>query len=91
MLSRSGSERVRQLPCPPGTSTAAEADKLLLDRGNAGARPSEKWLSARQYFTKLLESYPQSAFRADAKLGVGDSYLGENNSGSFVFALERIS
>jgi outer membrane protein assembly factor BamD len=70
---------------PQGTSTAADADKLLLDRGNQ-ALVEHKWISARQYFTKLLDSYPQSAFRADAKLGVGDSYLGENNSASYVFA-----
>ena len=41
---------------------------------------------ARQYFAELLESYPQSPLRAEAKLGVGDSYLGENNSGSYVYA-----
>jgi outer membrane protein assembly factor BamD len=34
----------------------------------------------------LLESYPQSPLRAEAKLGVGDSYLGENNSGAYVYA-----
>jgi outer membrane protein assembly factor BamD len=73
---------------PAGTSTAADADKVLLDRGNA-ALTDRKWSSARQYFTKLLDSYPQSAYRADAKLGVGDSYQGEETSGSFVFALNE--
>jgi len=68
-----------------GTSTAADADKLLLDRGTE-ALAAQHWTVARQYFTKLLDSYPQSAFRADAKLGVGDSYVGENTSASFVFA-----
>ena len=38
------------------------------------------------YFSELLESYPQSPLRADAKLGVGDSFLGENNSASYVYA-----
>ena len=70
---------------PPGTSTAADADKLLIDRGTQ-ALADKKWIASRQYFTKLLDSYPQSAFRADAKLGVGDSYLGENTSASYVFA-----
>jgi len=73
---------------PTGTSTAADADKLLMDRGSQ-ALAGEKWLTARQYFTKLLDSYPQSAFRADAKLGVADSYLGENTSASYVFALNE--
>jgi len=66
----------------------ADADKVLLDRGNAALK-DHKWSSARQYFTKLLDSYPQSPYRADAKLGVGDSYLGEGNSGSYVFALNE--
>jgi outer membrane protein assembly factor BamD len=69
----------------PGTSTAADADKLLLERGTQ-ALAEKKWIAARQYFTKLLDSYPQSALRADAKLGVGDSYLGENSAASYVFA-----
>jgi outer membrane protein assembly factor BamD len=73
---------------PKGTSTAADADKVLLDRGNE-ALAGKKWASARQYFTKLLDSYPQSPYRADAKLGVGDSYLGEDTSGSYVFALNE--
>jgi outer membrane protein assembly factor BamD len=73
---------------PPGTSAAADADKLLLDRGTQ-ALADQRWMTARQYFTKLLDSYPQSALRADAKLGVGDSYLGEDTSGSYVFALNE--
>lgn len=65
-----------------------EADKLLLDRGNE-ALTAKKYTSARQYFSKLLEGYPQSQYRADAKLGVGDSYLGENNSASYVYAVNE--
>jgi outer membrane protein assembly factor BamD len=73
---------------PKGTSTAADADKLLVDRGTESLA-AKKWAASRQYFTKLLDSYPQSAYRADAKLGVGDSYLGEDTSGSYVFALNE--
>jgi outer membrane protein assembly factor BamD len=65
-----------------------EADKVLVERGNE-ALAAKKWASARQYYSKLLEGYPQSQFRADAKLGVGDSYLGENNSASFVYAVNE--
>jgi outer membrane protein assembly factor BamD len=70
---------------PPGT---AEADKVLLDRGNE-ALADKKWVAARGYFSKLLEGYPQSPHRADAKVGVGDSYLGEGNTASYVFALNE--
>ena len=70
---------------PPVTAAPGEADKLLLERGNAALK-ERQWTRARQYFSELLESYPQSALRAEAKLGVGDSYLGENNAGSYVYA-----
>jgi outer membrane protein assembly factor BamD len=69
----------------PLTVAPGEADKALLDRGQAALK-ERKWATARQYFSELLESYPQSPLRAEAKLGVGDSWLGENNSGSYVYA-----
>lgn len=70
---------------PPVTAGPGEADQLLLDRGNAALK-ERSWTRARTYFSELLESYPQSPLRAEAKLGVGDSYLGENNSASYVYA-----
>lgn len=70
---------------PVGTP---EGDKVLLDRGDE-ALGTRRWVTARGYFSKLLDGYPQSPFRADAKLGVGDSYLGENNTSSYVFALNE--
>ena len=69
----------------PVTAGPGEADKILLDRGNAALK-ERSWTRARTYFSELLESYPQSPLRADAKLGVGDTFLGENNSASYVYA-----
>ena len=70
---------------PPLTAGPGEADQILLDRGNAALK-ERKWTTARTYYAELLESYPQSPLRAEAKLGVGDTYLGENNSASYVYA-----
>lgn len=69
----------------PVTAGPGEADQILLDRGNAALK-DKSWTRARTYFSELLESYPQSPLRAEAKLGVGDSFLGENNSASYVYA-----
>ena len=69
----------------PVTAGPGEADQILLDRGNAALK-EKSWTRARTYFSELLESYPQSPLRAEAKLGVGDSFLGENNSASYVYA-----
>jgi len=70
---------------PPLTAAPGEADQILLEKGNATLK-ERKWATSRQYFSELLESYPQSPLRAEAKLGVGDSFLGENNGGSYVYA-----
>lgn len=70
---------------PPVTAGPGEADQILLERGQAALK-DRSWTRARTYFTELLESYPQSPLRADAKLGVGDTFLGENNSASYVYA-----
>jgi outer membrane protein assembly factor BamD len=70
---------------PPVTAGPGEADQILLDRGQAALK-ERAWTRARTYFSELLESYPQSPLRADAKLGVGDTFLGENNSASYVYA-----
>jgi len=36
-----------------------------------------------------VDSYPQSPFRADAKLGVGDTFLGEGTAESYVLAINE--
>lgn len=69
----------------PVATGPGDADQILLDRGNASIK-EKSWTRARTYFSELLESYPQSPLRAEAKLGVGDSFLGENNAASYVYA-----
>ena len=56
----------------------AEADKFLFERGTELLN-DKKWLTAREFFGRLVDNYPQSPFRPDAKLGLGDAYLGEGN------------
>ena len=68
----------------PPTGTA-EPDRFLFERGTE--QLTEKhWITAREYFRQLVDSYPQSPFRADAKLGIGDTFIGEKSSESFVLA-----
>jgi outer membrane protein assembly factor BamD len=76
--------QTRQL-VPPGT---AQPDRFLFDRGTA-ALNDRKWLSARAYFKELVETYTQSPYRPDAKLGVGDTYLGEGTSEALVLAVNE--
>lgn len=64
---------------------SVDAPKFLFDRGNESLK-DKKWLNAREYFRRLVDTYPGSPYRADAKLGIGDAYLGEGRSDSTVLA-----
>jgi outer membrane protein assembly factor BamD len=77
-----GADRTR---VPPGTT---DPDKLLFERGTA-ALNDRKWLTAREYFRQIVDGYPQSPYRADAKLGLADTYLGERTAQSYVLAINE--
>lgn len=68
---------------PPGT---AQPDQFLFDRGKT-ALENRKWLTAREFFKQVTETYTQSPVRPDAKLGIGDTYLGEGSAESLVLAI----
>src|SRR5437870_769995 len=70
---------------PPGTT---EPDKFLFDRGTA-ALNDKKWLTAREFLKQVVETYTQSPYRPDAKLGIGDSYLGEGTAEALVLAINE--
>src|SRR5262245_11973886 len=70
---------------PVGT---LEPDKFLWERGTEELN-KKHWLTSREYFRQLMDSYPQSQYRADAKLGLADSYLGEGSAESNVLAVNE--
>jgi len=70
---------------PAGTT---EPDKFLFDRGTSELA-KKKWLTAREYFKQVTETYTQSAYRPDAKLGIGDTYLGEGTAEALVLAMNE--
>ena len=71
---------------PPAGSL--EPDKFLFERGSENLN-RKRWIVAREYFRQLVDSYPTSPHRADAKLGIGDSYLGERSVESYVLAINE--
>jgi outer membrane protein assembly factor BamD len=68
---------------PPGT---AQPDQFLYDKGKESL-DKKKWLTAREFFKQVTETYTQSPVRPDAKLGIGDTYLGEGSAESLVLAI----
>jgi outer membrane protein assembly factor BamD len=82
------------LPACGGKSTVlpptnpAEADKFLFDKGTELLK-KKNWITAREYFKRLIDSFPGSQYRQAAKLGVGDSYLGEGRVDSVILAVNE--
>jgi len=70
---------------PAGTT---EPDKFLFDRGTSELA-NKKWLTAREFFKQVVETYTGSPYRPDAKLGLADTYLGEGTSEALVLALNE--
>jgi outer membrane protein assembly factor BamD len=71
---------------PPAGSM--EADEWLFQRGNESLA-EKKWYTAREYFRRLVDGYPQSVHREDAKLGIGDTYIGEDSIESNILAINE--
>ena len=65
--------------------TTIGADRLLFERGTAALEEGD-WIRAREYFAEIRDNYPQSPLRADARLAVGDTYLGQGSAVSYVMA-----
>ena len=66
-------------------ANTAQPDRFLFDRGTE-ALQKERWMDAREYFRQVVDNYPGSPVRADAKLGLGDTYLGEGGTENLVLA-----
>jgi outer membrane protein assembly factor BamD len=70
---------------PPGTS---QPDQFLFERGNIALK-EKRWFAAREFFQTLIDTYPQSQHRADAKLALADAYLGDGSPASQVLAINE--
>jgi outer membrane protein assembly factor BamD len=70
---------------PPGTD---KPDEFLFTRGNEALK-EKRWFTAREFFQTLIDTYPQSPHRADAKLGLADAYLGDGTPASQVLAINE--
>jgi len=64
------------------------ADQWLFERANESLK-ERKWLASREYFRRIVDGYPQSQHREEAKLGVGDTYIGEDSIESNILAINE--
>lgn len=70
---------------PVGTP---DPDRFLFERGTEELNDRD-WFTAREYFRQLVDSYPQSPYRGDAKLGVGDTFIGEGTPEAYVLGINE--
>ena len=71
---------------PAITPATVGGDQILFERGTA-TLVEGRWAAAREYFLQVRDNYPQSGLRADARIGIADSYEGQGGSANYVSAL----
>lgn len=70
---------------PAVPPASAQADQFLFERGSEELE-QRHWVAAREYFRQIVDNYPQSQYRPDAKLAVGDTYIGEHSTEALLLA-----
>ena len=71
---------------PEITPATVGGAQILFQRGT-DALADDNWLEARDSFRQVRDNYPQSELRADARLGVSDSFEGQGGAANYVSAL----
>ena len=67
---------------PAGT---LNPDRFLFDQAQAAVADRD-WLEAQELFQQLVDGYPQSPLREDARLGLAEAYLSQGSAESLVLA-----
>ncbi len=67
-----------------------DPDRILFERATE-ALENRKWVTSREDFRLIIDNYPQSEYRARAKLGVGDAYLEERSPASLALAISEFN
>jgi outer membrane protein assembly factor BamD len=69
-------------------ANSGQPDRFLMVRANESLGKKD-WVKAREYYRQIVDNYPQSQYRPDAKLGVGDTYIGEHTTESLLLAVNE--
>lgn len=60
-------------------------DAIVWEAGQKAVSKKD-WASARQYFKRIVDAFPQSPHQADARIAVADSYFEEGGTANHVLA-----
>lgn len=65
---------------------ASASDDVIWEAAQKAAEKKD-WESARQYYKRLVDAFPQSPHHPDARIGLADSYFEQGGVGNYVLAV----
>jgi outer membrane protein assembly factor BamD len=65
---------------------SSASDLIVWEAGETAVKKKD-WDSARQYFRRLIDAFPQSEHQADARIGLADSYFEQGGTANYVLAV----
>jgi len=65
---------------------SSASDEIIWEAGQK-ALEKKNWDSARQYFRRIVDAFPQSNHQPDARIALADSYFAEGGTANYVLAV----
>lgn len=65
---------------------SSASDQVVWEAGQKAIEKKD-WESARQYYRRLIDAFPQSQHQPDARIALADSYFEEGGTGNLVLAV----
>lgn len=65
---------------------SSASDDIVWEAGEKAAAKKD-WESARQYYRRIIDAFPQSPHQPPARIGVADTYFNEGGTGNYVLAV----
>lgn len=73
---------------PDLSSFSGRSDRMVWDAGQK-AIAKKDWLTAREYFRRIVDGFPNSEFAAQARIALGDTYLREGGTANYILAISE--
>jgi outer membrane protein assembly factor BamD len=65
---------------------SSASDEIVWEAGQKAVE-KKSWESARQYFRRIVDAFPQSSHQADARIALADTYFEEGGLANYVLAV----
>lgn len=70
-------------------SLASSSDAIVWDAAQK-AYAKKQWETARQYYKRIVDGFPNSDYGPGARIGLGQSYFEEGGSGNYILAVAAL-